>query len=103
MMKVHRWEDIRKKNKLTPEQRAETDLRVQAELLEMSLRDVRELAGMTQVDLASKADFAQSELSKIERREDHLLSTLRKYIEALGGELEVVAVLGDKRSRLRGV
>ena len=102
-MKVHRWEDIRKKNKLTPEQRAETDLRVQVELLEMSLRDVRELAGMTQVDLASKADFAQSELSKIERREDHLLSTLRKYIEALGGELEVVAVLGDKRIRLRGV
>jgi hypothetical protein len=46
---------------------------------------------------------SRSEISKIENREDWLLSTLRRYVEALGGELEVVAVLGDKRLRLRGV
>ena len=73
---------------------------------EIDIEDVEEAAqqepGADEQD-AGKADFAQSELSKIERREDHLLSTLRKYVEALGGELEVVAVLGDKRIRLRGV
>ena len=45
----------------------------------------------------------QSEVSKAERRDDHLLSTLRRYIEALGGELEVVARFGDKSVRLKGV
>jgi hypothetical protein len=45
----------------------------------------------------------QSELSRSERREDHLLSTLRRYVEGLGGELVVVARLGGKAVRLRGV
>jgi hypothetical protein len=39
----------------------------------------------------------------MEHEEDHRLSTLRKYVAALGGELDVVAVLGDKRISLRGV
>jgi hypothetical protein len=47
--------------------------------------------------------MAQGELSKIENREDHRLSTLRRYIKALGGDLEVVAVFDDKRIRLHGV
>ena len=76
---------------------------VERELLDMSLREVRELAGKNQVDVAAALEKAQSEISKIENREDWLLSTLRRYVEALGGELEVVAVLGDKRLRLRGV
>ena len=45
----------------------------------------------------------QSELSRAERREDHLLSTLRRYVKGLGGELEVVARVGRKVVRLRGV
>jgi hypothetical protein len=44
-----------------------------------------------------------AELSKIERRDDHLLSTLRRYVAALGGELEVVAVFGNERIALKGV
>ena len=61
------------------------------------------MAGKTQVELAKDAEIAQGELSRIERRDDHLLSTLRKYVEALGGDLEVVAVFNDRRVRLRGV
>jgi hypothetical protein len=45
----------------------------------------------------------QSELSKAERRADHRLSTLRRYVEALGGELEVFARFGSKRVRLKEV
>jgi hypothetical protein len=39
----------------------------------------------------------------MERRSDHRISTLRKLVEALGGELEVIAHVGSKRVRLRGV
>ena len=102
-MATKRWADIRKKSNLSDAERAAVDRKVERELLDMSLREVRELAGKNQVDVAAALEKAQSEISKIENREDWLLSTLRRYVEALGGELEVVAVLGDKRLRLRGV
>jgi hypothetical protein len=41
--------------------------------------------------------------AQFENRPDHVLSKLREYIKALGGELEVVARFGDKTLRLRGV
>ena len=69
----------------------------------MNLLAVRELLGKTQVQLARKAKMSQADLSKTERRTDHLLSTLRRYVEALGGELDVIARFGDKQVRLRGV
>jgi hypothetical protein len=47
--------------------------------------------------------MTQAELSRVERREDHLVSTLRRYVEALDGHLEVVAVVGNKRIVLSGV
>jgi hypothetical protein len=102
-VKTHRWSDLKKRSKLSPEQLAQIDREVQAELLQMNLRELRELSGLTQVEVAEATEMAQSELSRTERRDDHLLSTLRRYVEALGGELEVVAVLGDRRIRLRGV
>ena len=102
-MATKTWADIRKKSRLSDAERAAVDRKVERELLDMSLREVRELAGKNQVEVAAALEKAQSEISKIENREDWLLSTLRRYVEALGGELEVVAVLGDKRLRLRGV
>ena len=69
----------------------------------MNLRALRELLGKTQEELARLAATAQSELSRAERRDDHLVSTLRRYVEALGGELEVVASFGKKRIRLQGL
>jgi DNA-binding XRE family transcriptional regulator len=101
-MTVHKWREIRGK-KLPKETLDRIDKEVSADLLEMDLRELRELAGVTQVDLAESAEMSQSQLSQIENRDDHLLSTLRRYVEALGGRLEVVAVLGDKRITLTGV
>ncbi|MBC7544864.1 MAG: helix-turn-helix transcriptional regulator [Candidatus Sericytochromatia bacterium] len=69
----------------------------------MNLRDLREMTGKTQADLASAAEMSQSEASRTERRNDHLLSTLRRYVAALGGELEVTAVFDNRRVVLRGV
>src|SRR5207302_1954627 len=97
------WAQIRKKSKLTPAQRGAVDRRVGRELLEMSLREMRELAGKTQIEVAAVIEKTQGELSRLERRDDYFLSTLRRYIEALGGELEVIARFGDKTVRLRGV
>src|SRR5262245_11407292 len=98
----HRWQDLRTK-KLTPAQLAEIDREVERELLEMDMRAVRELVGKTQTDVAEAADMAQSEVSRLERRQDVRLSTLQRYVQALGGELEVFASFGDKRVRLRAV
>jgi hypothetical protein len=101
-MKVHRWEDI-KRRRLSADKVKAIEDRAKREVLLMTLRELRELSGKTQNEVAEVTEMTQSELSRAERREDHLLSTLRKYVEALGGELEVVAVLDDKRIRLRGV
>ena len=69
----------------------------------MDLRGLRELAGKTQKDMAILVEQTQGQVSETERRSDHRLSTLRKYVEALGGEIEVVANFGDKRIRLHSV
>jgi DNA-binding XRE family transcriptional regulator len=71
--------------------------------LEVSLRELRRIAGKTQNEIAEETGLTQGAISHLEREDDHKLSTLRKYVAALGAELEVVAVLGDKRIALRGV
>lgn len=98
---IQKWNDI--KGKMAPERRARVDQAVRHELLVMELRELRVEAGKTQAEVAEVAAMTQAELSKFERREDHLLSTLRRYVTALGGELEVVAVFDNKRIALKGV
>lgn len=90
-----------KRSRLTAEQAKRVDHRVEAELLEMNLGELRKELGLTQADVAAVAEMTQGELSRLERRDDHLVSTLRKCVQALGGELEVTAVVGDKRVRLK--
>ena len=64
------------------------------------MRKLREALGLTQADLAKLANMTQSEVSRFEKRDEHRLSSLREMVEALGGELEVVAVVGGKRVRV---
>ena len=101
-MRVHRWKDIRK-GKMSAKELAEVDRRVEQTVLELQLREMRRLVGKTQAEIAAALKMSQGHVSETEQREDHRLSTLRRYVEALGGELEVVANFGDKRIRLRGV
>jgi DNA-binding XRE family transcriptional regulator len=100
-MTTHKWSVL--KDQMSPERRARVDAAAYLGLLEMDLRELRQEAGKTQADLAEIAEMTQAELSKLERRDDHLLSTLRRYVGALGGQLEVVAVFDNKRISLRGV
>jgi predicted transcriptional regulator len=101
-MKVRRWDEVRRK-KLTPRELASNERWVEHKVVEMNLRALREFAGKTQAEVAKAAEMSQPEASRAERRTDHLLSTLKRYVEALGGELEVVAVFDDKRIKLKGV
>jgi DNA-binding transcriptional regulator YiaG len=98
-MKVHPWKEIKEK-RFTSDQIQQIDNAVEQELLEMDLRALREAVGLTQEELAQRVAITQSQLSKLERREDYRLSTLRRYVAALGGELEIVAVVDGKRIRL---
>jgi len=100
-MPVHRWKDL--EHKMGPSRRTQLRREVEQEILDMDLRGLRELVGKTQKDLAALVDQTQGQISETERRSDHRLSTLRRYVEALGGEIEVVASFGDKRIRLRSV
>lgn len=97
-----RWGDL-KREKLPEATLVAIEKRVEAEVLELNLRDLRELVGKTQVDVALAAKMSQSEASRAERRDDHLISTLRRYVTALGGDLEVTAVFDNKRIVLKGV
>jgi DNA-binding XRE family transcriptional regulator len=98
-MTVHTWQEIKAK-KFSPDQLQQIDYAVEQELLEMDLRALREAAGLTQEELAQRVAITQSQLSKLERREDHRISTVRRYVAALGGELEIVAVVDGKRIQL---
>jgi hypothetical protein len=101
-MKLHKWEDVRRRN-FTPKEIAKLDAAIEAELLEMNLTALRAHAMKTQAELARAAKMTQPEVSATERRSDHLVSTLRRYVTALGGELEVSARFGDVRIQLKGV
>jgi DNA-binding transcriptional regulator YiaG len=60
---------------------------------ELSLREIRKAMGKTQVAVAKRLKVGQDTVSKIETRTDMLISTLRGYLQAVGGELELVAKL----------
>jgi DNA-binding XRE family transcriptional regulator len=70
--------------------------------LEVSLRELRKTLGKTQEDIAAETGLTQGALSHFEGAEDHKLSALRKYVAALGGELEIAAVIGGRRFPLHG-
>jgi hypothetical protein len=69
----------------------------------MTLRGLRESVGRTQGEVARKVSMTQPQLSRVEARRDHLISTLRRYVHALGGEIEVVAVVNGARIALEKV
>ena len=98
-MTARKWSDIRAQ-RFTPEEFRQIDQEVERELLEMDLRALREAVGLTQGELAQRVEITQSQLSKMERREDHRISTLRRYVQALGGSLEICAVINGRRIKL---
>jgi Helix-turn-helix len=95
-MKLHNWKDIRASSKLSPERRAATDRRVRKEVIEMRLRELRELLEKSQMDVAEAGDFTQPQVSHVEAGKfDLRVSTLERYVEALGARLRVMVEFKD--------
>jgi transcriptional regulator with XRE-family HTH domain len=69
--------------------------RTQALLAEMPLQELRQAYQMSQESLAKILGAKQAAISKLEHRTDMYISTLRDYIEAMGGELEIIARFPD--------
>jgi transcriptional regulator with XRE-family HTH domain len=68
---------------------------------EATLRELREARRRSQVELAEKLHIQQAAVSKLERRTDMYISTLRSYIEAMGGKLEIIARFSNKTVRIK--
>jgi hypothetical protein len=71
----------------------------------LTLRSLRDASGKTQIDVARESKMDQADVSRLEARadfEDCQVATLRRYVETLGGSLELVARFGDKRISIAG-
>ncbi len=80
---------------VSAERRAKTHARALATLAEMPLQELRQARNLSQQNIAELLELTQPEVSKMERRADVYVSTLRRYIEAMGGELEIRANFPD--------
>ena len=89
-----------------PQPRREKIERRAAELIdeELSLRDLRRALGRTQTTVANCLKVGQDTVARYEQRSDMLLSTLRRYVEAVGGALSLVAECPGRPSvKLKGI
>ena len=80
---------------MSPESQARAQAKAQAMLVEMPLNELRQSRGLSQKMLAQVLNVQQPSIAKMEKRTDMYLSTLRSHIEAMGGQLEVVARFPD--------
>ena len=81
---------------LTPEERAAADKRGEELIAEYkTLQQLRKARDLTQAQLADLWGKDQVSISQLEKRADMLLSTLRRYVEAMGGELNLVVRFKD--------
>ena len=83
------YKDLRAKMSEGARKRAQE--RANALMQEMPLYELRQAKQLSQQQLARELHVKQANVSKIERRTDMYISTLRSYVEAMGGELEITA------------
>jgi len=71
--------------------------RIEARAMELAtLKDLRQAAQQTQAQMAATLGVRQDTISRLEKRSDMLLSTMRQYVESMGGKLELVAKFPDR-------
>jgi DNA-binding transcriptional regulator YiaG len=97
-MRVRNFNELRAK--MSPEMRARTEERVRATIANMGLEQLRAARELTQQSIAEILGVNQAAVSKMERRADMYISTLAKFIEAMGGALEIRAVFPNGTVRI---
>jgi len=90
---THPYKNLR--NKMSPQARALADAKAKIMVRDMVLQDLRQARRLSQERLAKILRIKQASISKLERRTDMYISTLRAYIEAMGGVLEITAHFPD--------
>jgi transcriptional regulator with XRE-family HTH domain len=93
-----KFADLRAKMPVEHQRRATE--RTRTMLIEMPLAELREARKLTQETLAQTLRVEQASVSKLERRTDMYLSTLRRYVEAMGGTLEITVNFPDGLVRI---
>lgn len=83
------------KAQLSPAARAEADRKTEEMLREMPLMELRQARNLSQAQIADVLHVRQAAVSKLERRTDMYISSLRRFIQAAGGELEIRAKFPD--------
>ena len=83
-------------NQMPEEERAEVFRRADEIRQQINLREMRRLRKVTQARLSKKLKIGQEGVSRIERRADLYLSTLRNYVEGVGGKLSLVVEFPDR-------
>ncbi len=88
-----KWETLRAK--MTPERREGNRFAAEQLIAEMPLEEMRTARNITQTHLASLLQITQASVSKMEKRTDMYVSTLRSFVQAMGGELEIRAIFPE--------
>ncbi|WP_413990651.1 XRE family transcriptional regulator [Labrys okinawensis] len=81
--------------RMSPEAQAEAEALAAQLDEEMDLAEVRRALKLSQDEIAQTLQVGQGSIAKLEKRTDMYVSTLRRFIEAMGGELEIVARFPD--------
>jgi len=87
--------------KMSPAARARSEAKAKRLIAEMPLHDIRAARQMTQEHLAKVLRVKQASVSRLERRADMYISTLRDFVRAMGGELDIVARFPEGEVRVR--
>lgn len=98
MPKHKSWEEIRRSKPRTDPDHDDKVAAIRAAMDDaVHLADLREARGLTQADVARALDVSRARVSAVERQQGLYVETLREYVEAIGGRLELVAAFGEDR------
>jgi len=89
------------RQRMTPEAEAKVEAEAERLEAEMNLAEIRRAMKLSQQDIGQMLQLTQGSVAKLERRADMYVGTLRRFIEAMGGELEIVARFNDHVVRIR--
>ena len=94
-----KWRTIREK--MDPERQERIRKRTEELLAELPLQELRQARALSQQELAEVLGLNQATVSNLERRTDMYLSSLRRFVEAMGGELEISASFPEGKVRIQ--
>ena len=86
--------------KMPPQARARSRAKAGRMMAQMVLQELRRARRTTQTKLAKALKVNQAAVSKLERRTDMYISTLRSYVEAMGGRLDIIARFNEESVRI---